>query len=136
MAKKLNMYGFDELTGDIEEFLNKKGFTLGKDAERLQKLLFCIQYCYLHGVVTDSQARQMNKKFMKKFQNSLKEMDNLNMTKQTINDCSFIKECVLKGLGEPSQNNGQCAGYQKSEIDDEPCEKCINCELNEFYEEE
>lgn len=77
MAGQLNMQGFDELTGNLEEFINKQGFTLGKDAERLQKLFFCIEYCYIHGVVTDSQARQMNEKFMKQFKNSLKEMEEL-----------------------------------------------------------
>ena len=75
MSKMLNMKGFDELTDNLEKFINKQGFTLGKDAERLQQLMFCIAYCYIHGVVTDSQREQMNKKFIKQFQNALSEID-------------------------------------------------------------
>lgn len=74
MAKYVNMSGFDELTDNLEEFVNKQGCTLGKDAERLQKLLYSITYCYLHGVVTDSQVKQMNEKFKKQFQNALIEI--------------------------------------------------------------
>lgn len=74
MTKYVNMSGFDELTDNLEEFVNKQGCTLGKDAERLQKLLYSITYCYLHGVVTDSQVKQMNEKFKKQFQNALIEI--------------------------------------------------------------
>ena len=38
MAKTVNMSGFDPLFDNLEEFVNKQGCTLGKDAERLQKL--------------------------------------------------------------------------------------------------
>ena len=76
MAKYVDMSGFDSLTGNLEEFLNKQGCSLGKDSERLQKLLYSIQYCYLHGVVTDSQAKQMNKKFEEKFKKALREIKN------------------------------------------------------------
>ena len=31
--------------------------------------------------------------------------------------------------------NGKCIGYQKSDIDDEPTEKCMECSKNVFYEE-
>lgn len=76
MAKYIDMSGFDELTmyDKLEEYVNEQGCTLGKDAERLQKLLYCILYCYLHGVVTDGQVKQMNEKFKKQFQNALIEM--------------------------------------------------------------
>lgn len=74
MTKYVNMSGFDELTDNLEEFVNKQGCTLGKGAERLQKLLYSITYCYLHGVVTDSQVKQMNEKFKKQFQNALIEI--------------------------------------------------------------
>lgn len=74
MAKYVNMSGFDELTDNLEKFVNKQGCTLGKDAERLQKLLYSITYCYPHGVVTDSQVKQMNEKFKKQFQNALIEI--------------------------------------------------------------
>ena len=63
----------------------------------------------------------------------LKEMEDKANSQR--NDCFLIKECVLKGLGEPMQKNGKCFGYQKSVIDDEPCEKCKYCKLNAFYED-
>lgn len=75
MAKYVDMSKFDELTDNLEEFVNKQGCTLGKDAERLQKLLYSITYCYLHGVVTDSQLKQMNEKFTKQFQKALYEIE-------------------------------------------------------------
>ena len=31
---------------------------------------------------------------------------------------------------------GRCEGYQKSRIDDEPCEICKECKLNMMYEDE
>jgi hypothetical protein len=74
MAKYVDMSKFDEFTDNLEEYVNKQDCTLGEDSERLQKLLDSITYCYLHGVVTDSQCEQMNKKFKKQFQNALKEM--------------------------------------------------------------
>ena len=75
MAKYVDMSKFDALTDNLEEFVNKQGCTLGKDAERLQKLLYSITYCYLHGVVTDSQLKQMNEKFTKQFQKALYEIE-------------------------------------------------------------
>ena len=75
MAKYVDMSKFDELTDKLEEFVNKQGCTLGKDAERLQKLLYSITYFYLHGVVTDSQLKQMNEKFTKQFQKALYEIE-------------------------------------------------------------
>ncbi len=74
MAKTVDMSGFDELTDNLEEFVNKQGCTLGKDAERLQQLMFCISYCYIHGVVTDSQRDMMWGKFRKQFQKALYEL--------------------------------------------------------------
>lgn len=75
MAKTVDMSGFDELTDNLEEFVNKQGCTLGKDAERLQQLMFCISYCYIHGVVTDGQRDMMCKKFTKQFQKALYEIE-------------------------------------------------------------
>lgn len=75
MAKYVDMSKFDELTDNLEEYVNKQGCTLGKDAERLQKLLYSITYCYLHGVVTDNQVKQMNEKFTKQFQKALYEIE-------------------------------------------------------------
>ncbi len=75
MSKTVNMAGFDELTDNLEEFVNKQGFTLGKHAETLQKLMFCISYCYINGVVTDSQRDMMSKKFTKQFKEALQEKE-------------------------------------------------------------
>jgi hypothetical protein len=74
MAKTVDMSGFDELFDNLEEYVNKQGCTLGKDADRLQELLHSISYCYIHGVVTDSQVKQMNQKFVKQFQKALYEL--------------------------------------------------------------
>lgn len=74
MAKYVDMSKYDEFEETLEEYVNKQGCTLGDDAERLQELLHSMQYCYLHGVVTDSQMKQMNEKFVKKFQTALCEM--------------------------------------------------------------
>ena len=74
MARSVDMSKYDELEETLEEYLNKQGCTLGDDAEMLQELMYCIQYCYIHGVVTDSQVRQMNEKFSKKFQKALYEL--------------------------------------------------------------
>lgn len=73
MAKQVDMSGFDSFTDNLESYVNKQGCTLGSDAERLQKLMYSIQYCYIHGVVTESQVKQMNEKFVKQFQKALHE---------------------------------------------------------------
>jgi hypothetical protein len=41
---------------------------------------------------------------------------------------------VIRGLGEPIQHDGRCMGYSRSDIDDEPCETCKRCPLQESYE--
>ena len=68
------MVDFDPLLSNLEEYVNKQGCTLGKESEILQKLLRCIQYCYIHGVITDSQCADANRKFRKKFQDALHEL--------------------------------------------------------------
>ena len=74
MGKVVDMSGFDSLFDNLEEYVNKQGCTLGDDAERLQELLHSIQYCYIHGVLTDSQNESACKKFKKQFQKALREM--------------------------------------------------------------
>lgn len=51
--------------------------------------------------------------------------------KRTLDNCRLVQK-----YGRPRQQDGKCAGFQKSEIDDEPCEICKECKLNEFYEED
>lgn len=77
MAKYVDMSRYDEFEETLEEYVNKQGCTLGDDAERLQELLHSMQYCYIHGVVTDSQMKQMNDKFVKKFQKALYEREDV-----------------------------------------------------------
>lgn len=77
MAKMVDMSKYDEFEETLEEYVNKQGCTLGDDAERLQELLHSMQYCYIHGVVTDSQMKQMNEKFVKKFQKALYEKEDV-----------------------------------------------------------
>lgn len=73
MAKTIDMSGFDPLLDNLEKYVNKQGYTLGDKARSLQKLLHCIQYCYIHGVLTDSQMNSAHKKFIKQFQDALCE---------------------------------------------------------------
>lgn len=77
MNEYIEVNEFDSLnTFDrLEEYVNEQGYTLGKDEERLQSLLHAIQYCHLHGVITDSQAKQMKEKYRKQFEEALKEIN-------------------------------------------------------------
>lgn len=58
------------------------------------------------------------------------------MAKKTIGNCNVIREAVAEGKGKPLKEelNGQiyCQGYQVSENDDEPYNKCKHCRLNIF----
>ena len=80
MANVIDMRDFDCLFDNLEEYFNKHGYTLGNDADRLQELMHCIQYCYIHGVATGSQIESMKKKFRKQVSGSLKELDNVKNT--------------------------------------------------------
>lgn len=59
------------------------------------------------------------------------------MSERTIDNCKVIKSAIAKGLVKPLTEgvNGKkyCQGYQKSESDDEPYVKCLDCHLNIFY---
>ena len=81
MANVIDMRDFDCLFDNLEEYFNKHGYTLGNDADRLQELMHCIQYCYIHGVATGNQIESMKKKFRKQVSESLKELDSVK------NDC-------------------------------------------------
>lgn len=74
MVKVIDMSEFDPLLDNLEEYVNKQGCTFGDKAKMLQELLHCIQYCYIHGVLTDSQRDSVFKKFIIQFQNALYEM--------------------------------------------------------------
>lgn len=61
MGKTINMGDFDPLLGNLEEYVNKQGCTLGKEAEILQELLHCIQYCYYRGYHLNDKVRVLGK---------------------------------------------------------------------------
>lgn len=73
LVKIIDMSGFDLLLDNLEKYVNKQGYTFGDKVRPLQKLLHCIQYCYVHGVLTDSQMKSAHKKFIKQFQDALYE---------------------------------------------------------------
>lgn len=50
--------------------------------------------------------------------------------KRTLDHCSLI----TKMGGKPQQYDGKCEGFQKGNDNDEPCEICMKCKLNTFYE--
>ena len=58
--------------------------------------------------------------------------------KRTPFNCSLIKKMEKDiYIGAPIIVNNTCCGYQKSEIDDEPCEICKKCKcLNDNVMEE
>jgi hypothetical protein len=60
------------------------------------------------------------------------------MSRRTIENCRVIKSGISEGYDKPGTENLNnkiyCQGYQKSESDDEPYYKCMNCHLNIFYE--
>ena len=55
---------------------------------------------------------------------------------RTLENCSLIKKCVKRGIGEPTQyyNINRCEGYAKSDYD-EPCEVCKRCKFCITYDE-
>ena len=76
MEKMIDMSGFDKFGEEtLEQYLNKQGATLGDKAEGLSELMHCISYCYVWGVITDSQRDQANKKFAAMFKEALYELE-------------------------------------------------------------
>lgn len=59
-------------------------------------------------------------------ENIIKKMKELKLE-----HCRLITEMGVK----PQQQGGKCDGFQKSANDDEPCNTCMECKLNTFYEE-
>lgn len=51
--------------------------------------------------------------------------------KRTLENCSLIRK-----LGSVRQYDGKCEGFQRSDMDDEPCDICKECKLNVYYEEQ
>ena len=51
-------------------------------------------------------------------------------------NCTFAEKKIREGLGAPERGSDWCCGYQKSETNDEPCERCGRCRAFDGYEEE
>lgn len=137
MGKLVDMSKYDALFDNLEEYVNEQGCTLGEDADRLQKLVYSIQYCYLHGVLTDNQVRQANEKFTKQFQKALYEMQEENMFKpgQWIYGIEveedYYDEAEVNGylfMAECGDYIICCSEYMHHEDD-------FKSQLNEMYEE-
>ena len=58
-------FSYGAMSDSLEEQAKKQGFTLGKEAEKLEKIKNAINMCDFH-VATDSQASSMTKKLHKK----------------------------------------------------------------------
>ena len=59
------------LCDPYEKQANNQGFTLGEERERLEKLGFSLVYCWIHGVLTDSQYNMGLKKLQKQLVKAL-----------------------------------------------------------------
>ena len=69
------IFCYGALSDSLEEQANAQGFTLGDDAERLQKLNNSMIMCWIHGLCTESQKDSMMKKLQKKIVKSLKKVE-------------------------------------------------------------
>ncbi len=52
--------------------------------------------------------------------------------KRALEHCGLITKMGAK----PRQHGGKCDGFQKDANNDEPCNICMKCRLNTFYEEQ
>ena len=51
------------------------------------------------------------------------------VSKRTTENCGLMKR-----YGQAEVKDGKCLGFAKSEHDDEPCETCKKCKLQQSYE--
>ena len=73
MAKEIG-FSYGMLNDDLEKQANKQGYTLGKSAEALEQLRFCLNMVRINGIVTDSQSDSMYRKLQKKVVKELREL--------------------------------------------------------------
>ena len=71
MSKEV-AFRFDALSHSLEYQANAYGFTLGKDAEYLERLNIAVLDCYISGLSTEYQRNAMTKKLIKKAMKALK----------------------------------------------------------------
>lgn len=69
-------FRYGALCNTLEKQANEQGFTLGENAETLQKLNDSMIMCWIHGICTDSQKESMMKKLQKKIIKSLNRKEN------------------------------------------------------------
>lgn len=67
--KKLTI-GYGALMPKLEEQVNEQGYTLGHEADKLEKIRFSINMCGFH-VATESQIKSMLGKLHKKVEKAL-----------------------------------------------------------------
>ena len=66
-------FGYGILCEDLETQANKQGYTLGKEAEKLEKIRNAINMCGFH-VATNKQTEMMTKKLHIKVIKALKPL--------------------------------------------------------------
>lgn len=71
----IDMSKFDSLCDELEQYVNKQGYTLGNNAELCQKVLDSINMLHIHNIATDNQSHTMMKKFIKLFHRTLRVME-------------------------------------------------------------
>ena len=62
------------LSDPYEQQANAQGFTLGKEKKRLEQLGFSLVYCWIQGVLTDSQYDMALKKLQKQLVKAIKPL--------------------------------------------------------------
>lgn len=62
------------LSDPYEQQANQQGFTLGEEKELLEKLGFSIVFCWIHGLLADSQYDAALKKLQKKLVKAIKPL--------------------------------------------------------------
>ena len=72
---KEEAFRFDALSHSLEYQANEHGFTLGKDAEYLERLNIAVLDCYINGLCTARQRNAMTKKLINKAMKALKPIE-------------------------------------------------------------
>jgi len=64
-------FSFGAMSPTLEEQANKQGYTLGDEANKLEKMKEARTMLFLHGIINDSLAEQTAKKINTKVVNAL-----------------------------------------------------------------
>lgn len=65
-------FGYGPMMETLEEQANKQGCTLGKKADMLEKIKYCINMCGFH-VATETEIKSMTKRLNKLVIKNIKE---------------------------------------------------------------